>query len=423
VSAALLGLILPAVAPAADPQIPAADSDLLVLVGSTLIEREQSHGYWEAAVTLRWPRGLRVRNLGWSGDTVWGDARAGFGTAKDGFAQLKAGVLGLKPSLIVVAYGANESQAGPEGREAFRRGLNDMLDAFPTEARVVLMTPPRREDLGRPLPDPAEANRCLALYSQTIRDVAAARKLEVIDLLAETARLAKEEPKLRLTDNGVHFTAAGYERTAVFVAQSLGLKSPSWRVSLSAGKSEPVESHGAKVDDLQSSRDAVRFSAIDHALPDPPPPGVPTTASARSPSQRVLQIAGLTDGDYVLRIDQRPVAVASSADWAKGVALTGAEAPLDGQDFPVGGADIPVCRFPPAFDQSEELRRTLLRKNELYFHRWRPQNETYLFGFRKHEQGQNAREVPLFEPLVADQEAIVQRLLAPKRHYYELLPK
>lgn len=49
---------------------------------------------------------------------------------------------------------------------------------------------------------------------------------------------------------------------------------------------------------------------------------------------------------------------------------------------------------------TEALRQTVIRKDQLFFDRWRPQNETYLFGFRKHEQGQNAREIPEFDPLV-----------------------
>ena len=48
----------------------------------------------------------------------------------------------------------------------------------------------------------------------------------------------------------------------------------------------------------------------------------------------------------------------------------------------------------PDFEQAEALRALIVAKNRLYFHRWRPQNETYLFGFRKHEQGQNAVEIP-----------------------------
>jgi hypothetical protein len=44
------------------------------------------------------------------------------------------------------------------------------------------------------------------------------------------------------------------------------------------------------------------------------------------------------------------------------------------------------------------------------FNRYRPQNETYLFGFRKHEQGQNAREVPLFDNLVLEAEKRIAEL-------------
>jgi len=49
----------------------------------------------------------------------------------------------------------------------------------------------------------------------------------------------------------------------------------------------------------------------------------------------------------------------------------------------------------------EELRRTIVEKNEMYFYRWRPQNVTYLFLFRKHEQGNNAKEVDDFLPIIS----------------------
>src|SRR5207302_6105253 len=44
--------------------------------------------------------------------------------------------------------------------------------------------------------------------------------------------------------------------------------------------------------------------------------------------------------------------------------------------------------------QDQALHSAVLRKNALFFNRWRPANETYLLGFRKHEQGQNAKEIP-----------------------------
>jgi hypothetical protein len=95
-----------------------------------------------------------------------------------------------------------------------------------------------------------------------------------------------------------------------------------------------------------------------------------------------------------------PVAVATAAEWAGGVKLV---------------------RGPEA-DQVERLRQTIIEKNRLYFYRWRPQNETYLYGFRKNEQGQNAREIPLFDPLVAELEDKIAQLSIPISHTYELIP-
>lgn len=54
--------------------------------------------------------------------------------------------------------------------------------------------------------------------------------------------------------------------------------------------------------------------------------------------------------------------------------------------------------------QYESLRQLILTKNELYFHRWRPQNITYLFGFRKHEQGNNAADIAKFDPFIQELE-------------------
>src|SRR5262245_23875612 len=96
-------LCLPSTAFAAEFQV--KDGDRVVLVGSTLIEREQRYGYWETALTSRFPdRNVTFRNLGWSGDTVWGEARIGFDLDRPehGFERLRDHVLSLKPTVIVV---------------------------------------------------------------------------------------------------------------------------------------------------------------------------------------------------------------------------------------------------------------------------------------------------------------------------------
>ena len=110
-------------------------------------------------------------------------------------------------------------------------------------------------------------------------------------------------------------------------------------------------------------------------------------------------MAGLAPGRYTLKIDGDAVATADASGWEEGERI-------------VAG---------PEFVQLESLRRAIIEKNLLYFYRWRPQNETYLFGFRKHEQGNNAREIPEFDPLVAEQERLIALLRVPVMHLYELV--
>jgi hypothetical protein len=61
-------------------------------------------------------------------------------------------------------------------------------------------------------------------------------------------------------------------------------------------------------------------------------------------------------------------------------------------------------------DAYRELAGLVLRKDELFFHRQRPQNETYLMLFRKHEQGNNMVELPEFDALVDQYESQIWRL-------------
>jgi lysophospholipase L1-like esterase len=373
------------------------DGDRVVLIGNTLIEREQREGYWETALTRRFPKiSVTFRNLGWSGDTVWGEARAGFGAAADGFRSLKEHVLALKPTVLIVGYGANESYAGAAGLSRFTQGLNTLLDALASaKARLVLLSPLRQEDLGRPLPDPAAHNKDLRLYADAIRDVAGKRGALFVDLFELIPDGAKSNPPLPLTDNGLHLTPLGYWKTAPALEQGLGLPEEIWRVRLRAD-GRGARGEGAEVELLDKS--PLRFRVADEMLPSPPPPdGIWRTTMA----ERGLAVRGLPSGDYLLLIDGKLVTAASAREWASGVTLTRT----------------------PEFEQAEKLRKAIVAKNELYFHRWRPQNETYLFGFRRHEQGKNAVEIPQFDPLVAKQEAEIARLRVPVAHTYELKVK
>ena len=75
-------------------------------------------------------------------------------------------------------------------------------------------------------------------------------------------------------------------------------------------------------------------------------------------------------------------------------------------------ANSPSTDFGPSIVKLdvEELRQTIVEKNEMYFYRWRPQNVTYLFLFRKHEQGNNAKEVDDFLPIISRLEEKIFKL-------------
>ena len=287
----MFATLLASLALAAPPAFELKDGDRVVWIGNTLVEREQRYGYWETALLAAFPdKNITFRNLGWSGDTVFGDARAGFDTPAKGFERLVKLTLELKPTVIFVSYGTNESFEGESGLEKFEKGLNKLLNALkPSGARVVLFTPLAIEAAKSDL-----RNQRLKMYSQAIRNVATAREYSLVDMFEVSLQVFEEGSKSAhkpvWTDNGIHLNESGYMR---FIAFFLG-----------------------------------------------PPHDV------------------------------------MSSKW------------------------------------SQDLRQAVIAKNQLFFYKWRPQNETYLFGFRKHEQGKNAAEIAEFDPLIDAAEKQIRSELA-----------
>lgn len=270
------------------------DGDRIVLIGDTVIEREQRYAALEPRLQLALPdKKVTVRNLGWSGDTVFGDARSYFGPPEEGIQRLREHLKLLKPTVVVMCYGAGLAFEGLGDLPEFLTGYRKLISAIRAEApkaRLVLMSPPPLENLPPPLPNQADGNRNLGSLRDALDDFALKQNAFFIDLYgALNGRSSQEVNDEPLTENGVHYTAEGYAVIAKAIVTGLGLK--------------PAPVNGVKI---------------------------------------------------------------------------------------------------------EPLRERVLAKDELFFNRWRPQNETYLFGFRKHEQGQNAKEIPMFDPLIRDADAAIQ---------------
>jgi lysophospholipase L1-like esterase len=263
-----------------------ADGDRVVLIGGTFIEREGNYGWLETLLTVaNAPKKVTFRNLGWSGDTVWGESRAYFGKPPEGYKNLLNLVTELKPTVIYLNYGNNEAHAGEASLEAFTKQYNKLLDDLTAigNPRIVVIAPLPYE-AGFSGFDPAEYNKKLEQYQKVIKQTAQGRKLEFVKLKA---------PKESITINGQHLDDDGYRKLTM-------------------------------------------HQSAFH---------------------------------------------------------------LQSQFSPTGLA---------------QYRELILAKNELFFHRWRPANTTYLTGFRKHEQGQNAKEIAQFDPLVAAKEEEIWKLLQQK---------
>jgi lysophospholipase L1-like esterase len=294
--------------PKTPPPFELLDGDRVAFVGNAFLEREQKYGYLETLLATRWPgRDVAFRNLAWSGDTVFGHARAAFETPVQGFERLVKVVHEQRPTVLFISYGMAESFEGDKGLAAFRQGLEKLLDRLSDlSARTVLVSPIRHENLGPPLPNPANHNKDLGKYVEVMRSVAEARGHRFVDLFGTLAGDAETaaKSKTRLTENGIHLSPYGYWRAAVAIEKELGLRPRPWE-----------------------------------------------------------QKSG-------------------------GVEITGG----------------------PGAEQAEKFRELAVAKNVQFFNQWRPENETYIFGFRRNEQGQNAREMPMFDKPIAEIEAAMAKV-------------
>lgn len=270
---------------AAEP-FPIEDGDRIVFVGSTFVERDVRYGCIETLMTTHFrDYELTFRNLGWSGDEVSGIARASFDPIPKGYERLINQIKDAAPTVLLISYGQNESFKGADGLDEFIAGYTKLLDdVAPLSARVVLISPTMQQDMGAPLPDPTDHNKDVRVYVDAIAKLAAQRELRFIDM-TNALSLPGELPLSHWTDNGVHFTEAGYWTIASTLLKELGY-------------------------------------------------------SAQQPDSKKLA----------------------------------------------------------------QIQRVINEKNRLFFLKWRPQNETYLTGFRQYEQGKYAAEIPLFDPLVMEQE-------------------
>lgn len=387
-----------------------AHGDRVVLLGDTLIERELTYGVLETRLTSAWPdRHVTYRNLGWSADTPAGQSRASFDWNKPEsgwLARLLAEVEAAQPNAVILGYGMANSFDGEAGLATFRERIHRLIDGIINQAkgrvvRFVLLGPVRHEKLGPPFPDPTPHNASLQRYNDTLREIASERGFAFVDPFTKLGDGKQSREKRAFTDNGIHLNAYGYSRLADLFELTLGWPSHAMRIGITSDHQLRPGSSGAEITELQKRGNALSFRLRPERLPlllrvEPREAEFHSTDPGG-----FLQADGLIAGLHSLQIDGDDFLTLDANRWRQGARISDS----------------------PYLEQVEALRRAILWKNELFFHRWRPQNQTYLFGFRKYEQGQNAREIPQFDPIILSAEQEIQKLRAPKAYRVDLVAR
>ena len=185
--------------------------DRIMLIGNTLFERSGEFAHFEAMLQKAYPEHrLVVRHLAWSADEIDQQPRPA------NFASTQQHLLHEGADVIFAAFGFNESFAGEEGLEDFRRRLGDYLAGLKTKAfngtggpRIILVSPIANENVAGVAAGEMN-NRRIAVYVKVMGEVAKEQQVGFVDVFEETAR-EMASPGGDLTINGIHLNEPGDE--------------------------------------------------------------------------------------------------------------------------------------------------------------------------------------------------------------------
>jgi len=361
-----------------------------------LFENDLQYGYLELALTTRWPnRNVTYRNIAWSGDTVWGEARSYISTPS-AYDLLLEQLTKAQPTVVFVAYGAIEAQEGEEGLSHFEQGLTKLLDKIDQlGAEAILLSPIPVMSVETPAKI-APQNAQLELYAGAIAKAAAARIKQYIDIFRPLQDISK---KVNLSENGIHLNEYGYYCLATTLEKELGLTPRRESVTINASKNTAQGTTFVKITNSGQPKGTLMFSVDESFLPLPlPEQGESKYKESSLEFAPVIKVTGLKKGIYTLSTDNCQVITASAKEWQEGVKIK-------------SGA---------YFNQASQLRELILKKNQLFFQQYRPQNRTYILGFRSHEQGRHAKGLEELSIIITWLEGQIALKSIPQSTVYQL---
>lgn len=414
------------------------DGDRVVFLGDSITEQRLYTTYIEAYALTRQPQWkLSFRNVGWGGDTSWLRQRAHPDEAKlfaaDEAAQramvedsvgrgLDRDVLPLHPTLVTVKFGMNDHSYQafrPDIHRAYIRSQTQIGKVLADKgARVAFLTPQPIEDR-RADPDQDIRNQSLRTFSVGagngvvgLKDVAAKAGAAFVDLFNPymdlmLAARAKDAKALIGGGDAVHPGPAGQTLMAWLALTQMGATALVSRAEIDVSK-KSVACDGCQVERLEVADGKVRFDRMDRALPMPIDPRA-ESALALAPildqlSRLELQVTGLAPGTYEVTIDGETAGKVGADVLAKGWNLSNASGPIT--------------------RQARELLQRVVRKNDLFFNRWRNIQLYTLPNWAKsvNVEGARAEELKRLDAEITEVENQIDALRKPVSHRFEVKP-
>ena len=343
---------------AAEPPFEILAGDRVLFLGDVLLEREGTYGYLETRMHEQFAdRSFTVRNLSFAGDTPLGVSRASFDPPAKGWERLREQLDLVQPTVVFLGYGMAAS-------------LQELTDKSGDASLN---------------PDPARYGA---------EPMSAARfKKELASLMDEIVKHAPPQAPGGAPDPGAAAGGSPGARGSASPAKPAPTGVPGGSPGTALGSSAPpgvrfVLLSPIRHEDLRASRSG---------LPDPAEHNKLLAEYSKAIEELAKERGAFQISDLRFQIEKGPItdngihpSVSGYPTWADGTAK--------------------ALGWEPNLKSSPALRAAVIRKNELFFHRWRPANWTYIFGFRKGEQGRNAKEMPMFDPLIAEVEAEIDRL-------------
>ena len=343
---------------AAEPPFEILAGDRVLFLGDVLLEREGTYGYLETRMHEQFAdRSFTVRNLSFAGDTPLGVSRASFDPPAKGWERLREQLDLVQPTVVFLGYGMAAS-------------LQELTDK---SGDATLNPDPARYGA-----EPMSAGRF---------------KKELGMLMDEIVKHAPPQAPGGAPDPGAAAGGSPGARGSASPAKPAPTGVPGGSPGTALGSSAPpgvrfVLLSPIRHEDLRASRSG---------LPDPAEHNKLLAEYSKAIEELAKERGAFQISDLRFQIEKGPItdngihpSVSGYPTWADGTAK--------------------ALGWEPNLKSSPALRAAVIRKNELFFHRWRPANWTYIFGFRKGEQGRNAKEMPMFDPLIAEVEAEIDRL-------------